>query len=90
MKKHCYVNLFLYYKDPLNTSPIEDQVEEYPVIPISGSTLVDTNGAGDAFVGGFLAHFVQDQDFTLCMDQGLSAAHMILQVQGCRLPGQEK
>jgi len=28
------------------------QIQLYPVIPISKEKLVDTNGAGDAFVGG--------------------------------------
>ena len=28
------------------------QVQLYPVIPVAKEKLVDTNGAGDAFVGG--------------------------------------
>ena len=30
----------------------DGQVTEYPVIPIKEEDIVDTNGAGDAFVGG--------------------------------------
>lgn len=30
----------------------------YPVEPLEASAIVDTNGAGDAFVGGFLAQLV--------------------------------
>lgn len=30
----------------------------YPVPPIEKEKIIDTNGAGDAFVGGFLAGYV--------------------------------
>jgi len=33
-------------------SVTEGKVTEYPVIPIEQSKIVDTNCAGDAFVGG--------------------------------------
>ena len=32
------------------------QVAQYPVIPLAKEKLVDTNGAGDAFVGGESPH----------------------------------
>ena len=35
------------------------QVSEYKVLPIEASEIVDTNGAGDAFVGGYLAQLVR-------------------------------
>ena len=35
------------------------QVSEYKVLPIEASEIVDTNGAGDAFVGGYLAQRVR-------------------------------
>lgn len=31
------------------------RVRLFPVIPVAADALVDTNGAGDAFVGGFLS-----------------------------------
>ena len=34
------------------------QIQLYPVIPVAKEKLVDTNGAGDAFVGG-KANFCQ-------------------------------
>merc|ERR1712224_914217 len=34
---------------------INGHVTEYPVVPLPKESLVDTNGAGDAYVGGFLA-----------------------------------
>ena len=33
-------------------------VKSFPVEPLEKSDIVDTNGAGDAFVGGFLAQWV--------------------------------
>ena len=36
-------------------SPKDLRVDEYPVITLPKEKLVDTNGAGDSFVGGFLA-----------------------------------
>ena len=35
------------------------QVIEYHVNKLPTDKIVDTNGAGDAFVGGFLAQFAQ-------------------------------
>ena len=32
------------------------QIAQYPVIPLPKEKLVDTNGAGDAFVGGELVY----------------------------------
>lgn len=33
-------------------SPLGDKVETFPVVKIDPKDIVDTNGAGDAFVGG--------------------------------------
>ena len=41
---------------------VEDgKVLQFPVTSLPKDKIVDTNGAGDAFVGGFLAQFVQDK-----------------------------
>ena len=31
------------------------KIKQYPIAKLSKEEIVDTNGAGDAFVGGFLA-----------------------------------
>jgi len=63
-------------------------VAEFPVIAIAKEDLVDTNGAGDAFVGGFLAKLVMNNDATpaaLCA-AGNYAANVIIQRDGCTYP----
>ena len=47
--------------------------------------LVDTNGAGDAFVGGFLAQLVQGESIAKAVDAGHYAARHIIQVSGTTL-----
>jgi hypothetical protein len=37
----------------------DGELREFPVLLVARERIVDTNGAGDAFVGGFLAQYVQ-------------------------------
>ena len=37
----------------------DGNVTEFPVLPIAPEEIVDSNGAGDAFVGGYLAQVVR-------------------------------
>merc|ERR1719160_1151159 len=37
---------------------------KYPVVPLAPEKVVDTNGAGDAYVGGFLAALAKGQDMS--------------------------
>ena len=48
--------------------------------------LVDTNGAGDAFVGGFFAAYMQNKDIPDCVLAGHWAARVIIQHNGCTFP----
>jgi len=48
----------------------EDQVRSFPVHPIAKEEIVDTNGAGDAFAGGFLAGLVKGEKLETCVDMG--------------------
>lgn len=58
-------------------------VTEYPVEPLSKELLIDTNGAGDAFVGGFLSQLVQGKDVEDAVKAGHWAAKFIIQQSGC-------
>ena len=66
--------------------PIGDEVKQISVKAIDPSHIVDTNGAGDAFVGGFLAMYVKDQPLEKCIDCGIWASGLIIQRSGCTFP----
>jgi len=57
-------------------------VTEYAVEELAKEKLVDTNGAGDAFVGGFLSELVQGKDMEACVNAGHWSAKYIIQVPG--------
>lgn len=62
-------------------------VTEYAVDPLPAELLVDTNGAGDAFVGGFLSQLVRgDATMEECVLAGHWAARFIIQTSGTQLP----
>merc|ERR1719384_398103 len=52
----------------------EGAVTTYPVTPLAKELLVDTNGAGDAFVGGFLSRLVLGEGWDACVKAGHYAA----------------
>lgn len=64
------------------------QIHETPVIKVSSDEIVDTNGAGDAFVGGFLAQFIQEKPIETCIRCGLWAASEIIKRTGCSFDGE--
>ncbi|XP_018496463.1 adenosine kinase [Galendromus occidentalis] len=62
-------------------------VTEYPVERIPKEDIIDTNGAGDSFVGGFLAGYVQVQKtIAECVALGVKCASMMIRQSGCSLP----
>jgi adenosine kinase len=58
------------------------QVNEYPVHAIEESQINDTNGAGDAFAGGFVAGLVQGKDLPTAVDMGQWLARLSIQELG--------
>lgn len=65
---------------------IRGLVTKYPVNKLSKEQLVDTNGAGDAFVGGFLAALVKGKDVPECCKAGSYSASIVIQHSGCTYP----
>lgn len=63
----------------------EGQVKEYDVIVIPKQEIVDTNGAGDSFVGGFLNQFIQGKDIEKCVEVGHKAANYVIKQSGVTL-----
>ncbi|KAH9514377.1 adenylate kinase [Bulinus truncatus] len=47
-----------------------EKAQEYEAIPIKQEDIIDTNGAGDSFVGGFLSELVQGKDLESCIRKG--------------------
>uniref|UniRef100_A0AC35U668 Adenosine kinase n=1 Tax=Rhabditophanes sp. KR3021 TaxID=114890 RepID=A0AC35U668_9BILA len=67
---------------------VDGKITEYPIIKLSKEQLVDTNGAGDAFCGGFFAKLIQNESFDECIKCANTAASIIIQQQGCTFPPQ--
>eukprot|EP00568_Trieres_chinensis_P000192 CAMPEP_0183304466 /NCGR_PEP_ID=MMETSP0160_2-20130417/9537_1 /TAXON_ID=2839 ORGANISM="Odontella Sinensis, Strain Grunow 1884" /NCGR_SAMPLE_ID=MMETSP0160_2 /ASSEMBLY_ACC=CAM_ASM_000250 /LENGTH=344 /DNA_ID=CAMNT_0025467523 /DNA_START=79 /DNA_END=1113 /DNA_ORIENTATION=- len=63
----------------------DGEVKEYAVDPLAKELLVDTNGAGDAFVGGFLSELVKGKSTEEAAKAGHWAARYIIQQSGCTL-----
>ena len=60
----------------------------YSVTPVAKESIVDSNGAGDAFVGGFLSVLMRTNAVTdECFEVGHKAAGRIIQVSGTTLVG---
>lgn len=72
-------------KDPVVLA-VGDEVKTFTVPLIKSDSIVDTNGAGDAFVGGFLSQYVQDQPLDKCIDAAVWVAQQIIQQSGFSLP----
>lgn len=62
------------------------QVREHPVPPVLPKDIMDTTGAGDSFVGGFLAALSTSHSLDKCLDCGTWTAQKLLQQKGCTLP----
>lgn len=68
--------------------PGSDEVDlkEYPLEPLTQEQIVDTNGAGDAFVGGFLSQLHQGKDLPQCIKVGIALSREVVQRSGCTFP----
>jgi adenosine kinase len=64
----------------------QDEVKEIPVHAIDASQINDTNGAGDAFAGGFLAGLVLGKELETCVDMGQWLARLSIQELGPSYP----
>ncbi|KAI6653740.1 hypothetical protein LOD99_3244 [Oopsacas minuta] len=84
-KRHRYV-IMTQSIDPVLIAH-KGEVKEYPVPYLKQSLIVDSNSAGDAFVGGFLFQLIQGQDVSECVRCGCYGAQTVLQMPGCTFPG---
>eukprot|EP01060_Flectonema_neradi_P037222 TRINITY_DN7428_c3_g1_i1.p1 TRINITY_DN7428_c3_g1~~TRINITY_DN7428_c3_g1_i1.p1 ORF type:complete len:469 (+),score=65.87 TRINITY_DN7428_c3_g1_i1:43-1449(+) len=61
-------------------------IKLFPTPYMAVSEIVDTNGSGDAFVGGFLSQLSLGEDLAHCVSYGQRAAKEMLKTSGCTLP----
>lgn len=61
----------------------KNDVKEYNIPKIKSKEIVDTNGAGDAFAGGFLAKFIEGFLIEEAVRCGIRAAQEIIKNVGC-------
>lgn len=62
------------------TSAEPDAPKVFKVTPIPSEKIVDTNGAGDAFAGGFLGAFVAGKSLDVCVEAGHKMGAMCVQL----------
>merc|ERR1712046_10215 len=65
---------------------INGQITEHPILALPKEKLVDTNGAGDSYVGGFLAALSKGKSMADCCKAGAYAAGVVVQRSGCTFP----
>ena len=64
----------------------DGETQEFPVPTIPEEEQVDFNGAGDAFVGGFLSRYLDNHPLEKCVKAGHWAAGVIIRTNGTTLP----
>ncbi|KAL8672600.1 MAG: hypothetical protein Q9168_002943 [Polycauliona sp. 1 TL-2023] len=64
----------------------EEKVREYPVRTIGEKEIYDTNGAGDAFAGGFVAGIVEGKSLEESVDMGQWLAKLSIKELGPQFP----
>merc|ERR1711957_82229 len=72
-------------KDPTIVA-VNGHVTEHAINALPKEKLVDTNGAGDAYVGGFLAAPSKALPVAECCKAGAYSASVIVQHSGCTYP----
>ena len=76
----AYVTEYDFIKDKISFKGI------FPPNNIDENKIIDTNGAGDGFAGGFLSRFVQGKSINECVSAGHWAAGIVIQARGCQFP----
>jgi adenosine kinase len=66
----------------------DGKTTNYDVPPVAADDIVDVNGAGDAFVGGFMSELIKGSDIAKCVEAGHYAASVIIKTSGTVLIGE--
>ena len=59
-----------------------NKFKKYKALPIKENKITDQTGAGDSFIGGFLANYAKEQNIEKCIKQGTQRAKKVLQKKG--------
>lgn len=84
-KQRSRITIITQGKDPVVLA-YDGVVNSFPAMNIKQEDIIDTNGAGDAFVGGFLAQYVQQKPLEVCIKCGIYAATEVIKQSGCAFP----
>lgn len=68
------------------TVAVDGKVTEYSVDTVAEADIVDTNGAGDAFVGGYIAQLAAGASIEASVKAGHWAAAVVIKQSGCTFP----
>jgi adenosine kinase len=80
--------LVVFTQGPNATITVQDgKVETFNPIPVPKEAIVDTNGAGDSFTGGFLAAYIQGKSLAESVASGHYCACVCIKQSGCTFPG---
>lgn len=71
---------------PFNVVYLGKQCGEIEVPPMDKDDIVDTTGAGDSFVAGFLVGYILKKPLKSCSEIGCYAAQEIIKKRGCIVP----
>jgi adenosine kinase len=56
---------------------------------VSKKEIVDTTGAGDSFVAGFIYELLRGKDIRECIEVGINISSQVIRVIGCNLPTEQ-
>jgi adenosine kinase len=62
------------------------KVSKFTPLKVDSNEIVDTNGAGDSFVGGFLSRYIQGKPLEECIAAGHYCASECIKRSGCTFP----
>lgn len=75
----------LVVKFDYNKGTLDYIIQSFPNV-MKIEDIVDLNGAGDAFLGGFLSEFMKGSPLEVCSRKGNDVASIILKNVGCTFP----
>ena len=64
----------------------DGEARKYPILPMTPEEIVDTNGAGDAWVGGFIAARATGKNLEDSCKAAAYAAKVVIGRSGCTMP----